>query len=298
MKKSLLASCVALLLAAASPAQTPLPAPEKERLVVDLFLRVRNVPVPYVEALRTLVGEGFAARGRHEVIDAEAVRELMSAVPGSGVTTPETAAADQTAFLEMRAPEAAATGARYLVSGTLADYRFAHAELPATDPKKPPRPGFRSTFRVVLSALDLKLGERLPDQMFELTATAPVAETADRAALERIRGQIEYYIDRNFKFETTILELCPPDRKGRVRDLYVHSGTRIGVKQGDLFLVYEEVPVGGVMTRQKVGRLRVTDVGNPDVARCRIAKGEAEIAAAFAAGRPLICVSDGKAFGF
>lgn len=52
------------------------------------------------------------------------------------------------------------------------------------------------------------------------------------------------------------------------------------------------------MMRQQVGRLRVNDVENPDVARCKIAKGEDEIAEAFRAGRGLICVSDGKAFGF
>lgn len=298
MKKSLFIGCLAILSLAATYAQTPVPAPEKERLVVDLFTRVRTVPAPYAEALRTLVLDGFAARGRHEVIDAASVREMMLTLPGNGITTPETAVADQSAFLELRAPEAAATGARYLVCGTLLDYKFSHVELPATDPKKPPRQGFRATFRVVLSALDLKLGQRLEDQPYELTATAPVAEDADMAALERIRGQIEYYIDRNFKFETTILELCPPDRKGRVQELYIHSGTQIGVKKGDLFLVYEEVPIGGVMTRQKVGRLRVNDVENPDVARCKVAKGNAEIAAAFAAGRALICVSDGKAFGF
>ena len=72
----------------------------------------------------------------------------------------------------------------------------------------------------------------------------------------------------------------------------------MGVKPGDLFMVYEEVPIGGVMTRQKVGRLRVNDVENPDVARCKVTKGDAEIAGAFGAGRGLICVSDGKAFGF
>lgn len=52
------------------------------------------------------------------------------------------------------------------------------------------------------------------------------------------------------------------------------------------------------MTRQKIGRLRVNDVGNPDVARCKVTKGDAEIASAFREGRGLICVSDGKAFGF
>lgn len=53
-----------------------------------------------------------------------------------------------------------------------------------------------------------------------------------------------------------------------------------------------------VMTRQKIGRLRVTDANNPEAACCRMTKGAEEIVAAIRAGRPLVCVSDGKAFGF
>ena len=69
----------------------------------------------------------------------------------------------------------------------------------------------------------------------------------------------------------------------------------MGVKPGDLFMVYEEIPVGGVITRQKVGKLRVNDVSNPTVAKCKITKGNDEIVDAFLAGRGLICVSDSKA---
>lgn len=292
----ILCSLPAFFSAAALPAQTP--APEKETVVIDFFARNRAVPAPYAETLREHVLGGFADRGRHNVVDAGTVPVLAASAPGTGVTVPETAAADMAAYLELRAPQAAAVGARYLIAGTIVDYKFEHVMLPSGDSKKPPRQGFKTTFGVVLSGLDLKLGERLPDEPFTLTASAPAATDADLAALARIRESLEYYIDRNFKFETLILELCPPDKKGRIRDLYIHSGTGMGVKNGDLFMVYEEVPIGGVMTHQKVGRLRVNDVENPEVARCRITKGDAEIAGAFRAGRGLICVSDGKAFGF
>lgn len=289
--------CLLPVFAAADlPAQSP--STEKETVIVDFFARNRTVPAPYAETLRGHVLSAFIDRGRHNVLDAEASRTLAASVPGTGITSEELAAADMAAFLEQRASQAIDAGARYLISGTIVNYKFEHVQLPASDSKKPPRPGFKATFGVVLSALDLKLGERLPDEPFTLTASAPVAADADLAALARIRGSLEYYIDRNFKFETLILELCPPDKKGRIRELFIHSGTQMGVKPGDLFMVYEEVPVGGVMTRRKIGRLRVNDVENPDVARCKIAKGDAEIASAFHAGRGLICVSDSKAFGF
>lgn len=308
MKKTLF-TCLALFLATAAPARVQTPAPtsvtdrdgspsfEKETVVVESFLHSRTVPLPYVEVLRGHILGGFADRGRHIVLDAEALAG-GGRLPAPALTTPETAAADLAALLETLAPEAAASGARYLVSGAIADYKFDHIEIPARDPKKPPVQGFKATFRVILSAYDLKFRRPLPDEPFTLTASAPAAQDADLAALATIRKTLEYYIDRNYKFETCILELCPADRKGRVRELWIHSGTDMGVREGDLFLVYEEVPIGGEMTRRKVGRLRVNDAQNPTVARCKIAKGDAEIASAFLAGRALICVSDGKAFGY
>ncbi|MFQ8803983.1 MAG: hypothetical protein ACLR8Y_01180 [Alistipes indistinctus] len=84
-----------------------------------------------------------------------------------------------------------------------------------------------------------------PDQVYQLRGDAPVAEDADRKALSTLYGQLEYYIDRNFKFETAILQLAPADPRKGVQELYIHSGTYMGVKPGDLFMVYEEIPVGG-----------------------------------------------------
>lgn len=290
--------CLLLAAAPAATAQPAVPAPEKEIVVIDLFNRIREIPAPYAQTLRGHVLDAFAQRGRHRVIDAETSRILTATTPGTGLTAPETAEAEMAAQLAARAPQAAELGARYLVSGTLTAYKFEHVDLPPASAGQPPRPGFRATFRTVLSGIDLKLGKRLPDEAFDLTATAPAAADADLAALARIRGQLEYYIDRNFRFETSILDLLPADRKGRLRELYIHSGTSMGVKKGDLFLVYEEIPVGGVFTREKIGRLRVSDAENPDAARCKVTKGDEQIARAFAAGRKLICVSDGKAFGY
>lgn len=272
--------------------------PARDLLVVDFFLRNRMVPLPYVEALRADVVHAFAERNRQELLDAECSRAFAETLPGTGLTTPETAEADLAAFLEMRAPEALAAGARYLVGGAVCDYRFRHTQLPSGDSRKPPVKGYESTFRVIVAALDLRLGKVLPVQTYELKGSARIAEDADRAALQRIRGSLDFFVSTQFRIETRILELCPPDKKGRFRELYVHSGSQTGARVGDLFQVYEEVSIGGVAARRKIGRLRVKNAENPEVALCKIAKGDAEIADAFLAGRELICVSDGKAFGY
>lgn len=275
-------------------AQDPAPLPEKEVVVVDLFARNRTVPAVYVEAVRQQVLSAFADRGRHRIVDGEAPGMLAGPPAGWGFVDPATVASAQSEFLQNRMQAMQDAGARYVVTGAIADYKFEHVSLPA-DSKKTPRPGFRATFQVILSAYDLKLGVPVPDQVYQLRGDAPVAEDADRKALSTLYGQLEYYIDRNFKFETAILQLAPADPRKGVQELYIHSGTYMGVKPGDLFMVYEEIPVGGVITRQKVGKLRVNDVGNPTVAKCKITKGNDEIADAFLAGRGLICVSDSKA---
>ena len=41
---------------------------------------------------------------------------------------------------------------------------------------------------------------------------------------------------------------------------------------------------------------KLNPMKNPDVARCKIAKGEDEITEAFRAGRGPICTSDGQSF--
>lgn len=279
--------------AAATTAQD---LPEKELLIVDLFARNRTVPAPYAEAVRVEVANALLDRGRQNIVDAEVSGILPPINPLTAVTTPPTAVADVSDFLQFRIPQATEAGARYLVTGAVIDYKFSHVALPSTDSKKPPIQGYKSDFRVLISAYDLKLGKRLTDTFYDLSAAAPIAEDADRMALKQLRTRMEFYINNNFKFETRILELCPPDKKGRFRELFIHAGTAIGVKNGDLFMVYEEVAIGGVITHQKIGRLRVSNVDNPNVARCKVAKGDEQIADAFLANRKLVCVSDGEAF--
>lgn len=139
MKKAFYLCCATLLAASAPLSAQDIPAPEKETVVVDLFIRCNTVPVPYAEMLRVQVLGGFADRGRHNLIDAGASRELTASVPGTGLTTPATAGDDVAAFLQARVPQAVGTGARYLVGGAIADYKFEHVQLPSSDSKKPPK---------------------------------------------------------------------------------------------------------------------------------------------------------------
>lgn len=65
---------------------------------------------------------------------------------GWGFVDPATVASVQSEFLQNRMQAMQDAGARYVVTGAIADYKFEHVSLPA-DSKKTPRPGFRATFR-------------------------------------------------------------------------------------------------------------------------------------------------------
>ena len=142
------AYAAAMLAAGNATAQNP--APEKETVIVDFFIHNRIVPAPYAETLREYVLGAFAERGRHNVIDA--ANSLAGSVPVSGITTPETAEADMSVFLDMRAPQAAAADARYLVSGSIVDYKFEHVQIASGDSKTPPRQGFKATFHWAITS--------------------------------------------------------------------------------------------------------------------------------------------------
>ena len=169
-------------------AQDPAPLPEKEVVVVDLFARNRTVPAVYVEAVRQQVLSAFADRGRHRIVDGETPGMLAGPPAGWGFVDPATVASVQSEFLQNRMQAMQDAGARYVVTGAIADYKFEHVSLPA-DSKKTPRPGFRATFQVILSAYDLQLGVPVPDQVYQLRGDAPVAEDADRKALSTLYGQ-------------------------------------------------------------------------------------------------------------
>lgn len=264
--------------------------PQKDVVVIDFFARNRVVPMPYMEAIRDQVFAAFDHRRRHIIIDAETSRQLSTTVTGSGLIDPTTAATAQSDFIRSRMQNMLDAGARYVVTGAVVDYKFEHIAL-----KNSSKPGFRSSFFVVLSAYDLKLNRTIPDEQFIIKADAQIAENADKEAIATMGRSLSYYIDRHFRFETIIIELGPSNSKGVIKELYIHSGTEMGVEDGDTFNIYEEVPIGGVLTRQIVGRIRVNSVTDTAVAKCKITKGGDEIIDAFMNGRGMICVSDTKA---
>lgn len=269
--KSNLFRCFVLSVVLALAALAAGAAPQKEIVLVDYFTRSLEVPVPYMEAVRGNVLAGFADRGRHEILDAESVREL-----------------DPYRKSEAEREESIrATGARYVVTGAVTDYVFRHETVGG-------KPRFVSALRLVLSGVDLKTGKTIEPEEFKLTGQGATAEEADAKALGGMQYSLLFYIDRRFKFESRVLRLAPLDAKGRQKELYIRCGDAMGVQRKDLFLVYLETDMDGAVAREQIGKLRVKEVLGDEVTKCTVVKGGEQIAAAFAAGRPLVVVSDSE----
>lgn len=293
MKPFLLRPLAGLLLALTAVLPLAAQTPEKDVVVIDAFARCREVPASYAEAVRQVVIAEFVHRNRQQVVDAALIPALAAGIAGPLPTTAVTASSDQAAFLAARrTPAMAEAGARFLLTGSITEYKFAHTEL------KNGKAGFRTTMTLLISGYDMKLGKEIPAHIFVLKGEAPVAEDADRAAVASLAGQLPYFIYNNFRFETVILQLASHNKKGALKECYIHCGSDRGVQQGDLFEVYEEIPIANVITRQQVGRLRVNEVTDTQVARCKVTKGAAEIEDAFKQGRPLTAISAGKALFF
>ncbi|WP_304708117.1 hypothetical protein [uncultured Rikenella sp.] len=249
----------------------PAAAQEKETVLIDRFDHTRDVPVPYVENLRKQVGRAFTDRGRHQVIDAQ--------------TLPSLSASRSTADREILLRT---TGARYVISGQVSDYLF-RREIVGDKPR------FTTAMRLVLTGYDLRNDREIAPEEFRLSGSGATAEEADTRAFASLPYSLLFYIDRRFRFETRILRLAPADAKGRLKELYIHSGHSIGVQRKDLFLVYRETDMGeGAIAREQIGKLRVKEVMGDEVTKCTIVRGSDEIASSFATGETLIVVSDSE----
>lgn len=99
---------------------------------------------------------------------------------------------------------------------------------------------------LLLSGYDILTGKRLSPEEIKLSVQGKKPAVADGKAIESMKYPLLFYIDRNYKFETRILELGEPDKRGKVKDIYINRGEDIGIMWGDLFRVMLETKERGV----------------------------------------------------
>lgn len=262
--------------------------PERETVIIDYFSRARDVPGPYMEALRARVVEGFVNRGRHRVVDAQTIRDLQD--PGYGMVTNPLAIINSQRDTERRRAEAIRSlGARYVVAGAIMGCSFKRDK--SGDSYR-----FTTTATFTLTSYDLLTGESFAPEEFRVTGSGDSPEKADMEALTTIPAKMVYYIDNHFKFQTEILRIEAPNAKGKYKELYIRCGASMGVQNGDLFKVYERYDVAGTAGMRLIGKIRARQICGEELTLCTFSNGTDAIVRAFSDGRELVVVSDGQAF--
>lgn len=261
--------------------------PEKETVIIDYFSRVREVPGPYMEALRARVIEGFVNRGRHRVVDAQTIADLRDAGYGM-VSSPSAIINNQRDAERRRADAIRSLGARYVVSGAVTKCSFKRDKVGDSS-------RFTTTVVFTLTSYDLLTGESFAPEEFQATGSGDSPEKSDREALAVIPMKMVYYIDNHFKYQTEILRIEAPNAKGKYKELYIRSGASMGVQNGDLFKVYERYEVAGTAGMRLIGKIRARQVCGEELTLCTFSNGVEAIVRAFSDGHELVVVSDGQA---
>ncbi len=276
-------SCLCLWMAAGNYALAVGSAPVRETVIVDYFSRVRKVTLDDVAFLRGGVLAGFMERGRHNIIDAERILQMaVNALPGVMI---DPLAWDEMCrkAVEYRAEIIGSLEARYMVTGLVTDCQVKNENT-----------SWSVAYALRLMSYDLSTGRYTAPEEIQVVGSGNSVEAADQAAMKSFAGRMENYINNHFKFQTEILRMEEPVN-GKWKELYIHCGTAIGVRKGDLFKVYLESEIDGVPMTRQIGKLRAKEVAGEEVTRCVISNGGEEIAEAFAENKRLIVVSDGQA---
>lgn len=266
-------------------AQSAAESSSKETVIIDYFSRAREVPYPFVEAVRNQVMKSFMERGRQIVTDAEKMDD-MDLSESEIISHPKAIVGRHPSEVERRNDAIRSLGADYVISGVVTGYDLIHKE----------RTDYVTTFTFTLSSLDVSSGQSTVPEVFKMTGSGRTPDEADKRALERIPFSIIFYIDNHFKFQTEVLRIEPPTDKGKYKELYIHCGSDMGVQNGDLFDVYLETSIGGALAKTKIGKIRAKEVCGDEVTKCSIRKGGEEMAKAIRNGDRLIVISAGEAF--
>ncbi|MEG0518748.1 MAG: CsgG/HfaB family protein [Bacteroidales bacterium] len=257
-------------------------APKKEILIIDRFTQPGNIQSNYTQGVRNSVINSFTERGRFIVVDAAKDTRLQKL---SQERTGEDAVNENNVLEESRSAAIKSTGAKYLVSGSVVTYGN----------KRTTKDGQTTYTSVLTFSLDgyiITTGEVVASKQYEVTGLGKTRTEADNNAIEAVKMKTTFFINENFTFTTSILQL-EAAKKGKLKELYIHCGSGIGVQRGDIFMVYMEKDIAGINTLQEIGRLRAIEIAGEEVCKCTVTAGNKEISDAFNSQKKLVVRSAG-----
>ena len=110
--------------------------------------------------------------------------------------------------------------------------------------------------------------------IIEIGTQSTTGSTEDEAinnAAKVLAKRAKVFAENNFELYGAILEVSL-DKKGKAEEVYIDLGEAAGVKEKDVFEVFETRVVAGRTSKKKIGELKVTAVEGDDLALCKVTK--------------------------
>lgn len=260
--------------------------PSKESVIVDPFTYSEGISQMASDNVRSAVMNGFSNVGRFHVVDALTDSRLSGLYANRNV---EDAVNDANWKTESETAYKA-LGVSKLIKGQI--------ELLSTYTKKDDKGElfYYCDLNFTLFVFNINDGTMVGTKGYKYHELSSVScEIAFNGALRKATKDMVQFCNEFFQFTTYILELGEADKKGAIKDLWISGGTEMGIANGTIFKVYEQVNRGGKIGNNEIGQVIAKEVTN-GMTRCNIInKKDGEvIKAAFSDGKKLTLVLDRK----
>ncbi len=225
-----------------------------------------TIDYDFARRVRSSILEGFTATGRFEILDEQSESQLKKEAQRR---SSESAMADETSLTEQIQDVAA----QYILHG---DITQCEAVPPTGD----------SQFYTGNISFTIKVNET---KTKKLVASAEISikdlkagmgSTAQEAitdALKMVKGQIQDFVDKNFKLKAVIIHEDYTAKGSKLTGCYVTLGSDHGVEKGQKLNVYVANMIAGRETKKKIGSLSITEVMAGDLSSCKVTDGGEEL---------------------
>lgn len=257
--------------------------PSKEIVIINPFTCTDAVSQAACDNIRAAVLSGFSDRGRFHIVDALTDGTLSKLYTDRKV---EEVVNDANWKTESEAAYKA-LGAQKVVIGQANNIAFSTFKSDI-DGK------MYNKAEVTLSVKVYNIADGAMIGSEDLSVSGIDADSKDGAfndAMKDLRKAMTKFVDTHFKFETYILELGEPDKKGNIKELYISGGTEMGVEKKTRFKVFAERKIGPKVTKTAVGVIVAIEVMD-GVTKCQVADGGEVIKEKFSNGDKLIVIID------
>lgn len=264
--------------------------PSKEIVIINPFTHTAAVNKAVCDNIRAAVLSGISDRGRFHIVDALTDAMLSKLYTDRQI---EDAVNDANWKTESEAAYKA-LGADKVIIGQANNIAFSTFKSDI-DGK------LYNKVEVTLSMKVYNIADGAMIGSEDLAVSGIDADSKDGAfndAMKDLRKAMTKFVDTHFKFETYILELGEPDKKGNIKELYISGGTEMGIQKKTRFKVFAERKIGPKVTKTAVGVIVAIEVMD-GVTKCQVANGGDVIKERFNNSDKLIVIIDkqGTAIG-